>query len=636
MILPLNSVNVDKHRYSYSKNNVPFLAKEKIFTQNLGFLKSKTGSAVSDIVTAYRDIASRLAGQSEGVLNEHSLNEFNPVKGLTFFDAGKPNLAFNITMPKHDESSKLLRIFLKNTETKKIEKCFFISNEYNVVKNTPPSTPEKIPSHLEFYNQEEINNLNLDNEINNILEIIDPLLLKLRRSLIDVKPVINNSTHEINRPAGSVNLSQVHSDINYRISTGGRPKINYSASAGILNKSSVNLIVTFSEKNDSIKKAFSSYSTTTGERIRRSYEDLLLRESKSMGFTFKNVGDNHEIVTIQKVFNKKHGELTRLIVENPNDNSFSFYLFSNNKLVKNTNPKFPYFTPESFKYYSQEELKDFEPIINKYFSLFNEKLTDYENYVVNDLRPNKRVPKPPKVKVKVEKKVKPAEAKPVINKSPIIKSIGVFDSETSELIKDSLLLIKKNSDIIHGHSPNKVVNMKKIYGDVEIGGFGLTFKNVNNPDIDRIGIVPLKRDTLKITVYKRDAETPEVFLIHKCDKLISNYNVKSTKLPDTFKYFTQEEIDNSNLNGYMKVLCAKLNDYSEFMSNTENWTSLANLEPVARKYDFVELVQKTINLPTKDKITQEYNDVLSKCFEEFSKTVKGIQEKLDAVLKQKG
>lgn len=625
MILPLYPSGVDRKRYqnTFTGNisEVPSLA---------GRLSRSTAGHVADIIRAYKEISAKLVGQSVDVLDKVSIDEFNSIKGLTFFNVGRANAELNLSFQKTNENKQLFRMFLRDSESKRIQKIFFVMDGEKVVKNVYPSAPEKTPETLKFYSPNELVEHHVESELNEILDLSEPFLLKLRRSLIDVKPV-----QEQNEAKRVLSFTELNSDLNFKVSTGGNAKVFNLSHNGSINDSIVKLLDDAVVKSADIRNAFSKYSVSTAERIRRAYPDLVLRESKNGGYIFKNVGVDKEIVTVQKIDSAKHGELTRLLIENSEDKSVKFYLFSHNRLVKNTNPKYPNFIPERLKFYDVSEIKEFEPIFDKYFSLYNEKLADFENFVVNDLRPNKFVPKELRVKSDVPKVKKERVAKIKPQVEIIAKPDGMLDAETVNLLQDTVSLFKNATGELKKYNNVLAAQAKKMYPNLESreGASGLTFVNLQHPILDKISINILSRDVVKISLHKLGNVEPEVFLIDNTFKVISNMSKNSSTLPKNFKYADQEFIDNSNIKEYLPILHKLLVAYNEYIMTPSIWCPPKKLKPVLKKSDFVEVIQKMM-FPEPKKVTSEYNDLLTKCFDDFNSKVKEIQDKLQNFFKQ--
>ena len=155
----------------------------------------------------------------------------------------------------------------------------------------------------------------------------------------------------------------------------------------------------------------------------------------------------------------------------------------------------------------------------------------------------------------------------------------------------------------------------------------LIFNNLENQDIEKIGILNLQRKSgnlVKILVQKRGKES-EFYLLNDFSKIVSNYNHKTNQIPSVFKYADEKFINDSGINEYIKVLKRKLEDYSEYINKAAKSREMFN--PSVNKTDFVELIN-SLEFPKKRIYSEEYQTVMSECFEKFSKVVDDIREKV--------
>lgn len=65
----------------------------------------------------------------------------------------------------------------------------------------------------------------------------------------------------------------------------------------------------------------------------------------------------------------------------------------------------------------------------------------------------------------------------------------------------------------------------------------------------------------------------------------------------------------------------------------EIWCPSKKLKPAFKKSDFIDVIQKMI-FPEPKKVTPEYNELLTKCFDDFNSKMKEIQVKLQNFFKQ--
>lgn len=607
-----------------------------------GSLSYSLKSSVQDIIGAYKDIFSRLFSQSDDVVKEiqgklSNIDISDISNGINILNAGEnSNKIINISMPKKSLfNNDFLQFQLKDASTNEVQKTIFVADGGKVIKSS------------DSLSKEELNSENIERELENLINLTDFPLLKLRKAVSgltpmrieypaqttyikinnnniysDTRPLISRSHHKINKPSQQVQKSapakntkpQKTSEQSQVIKT-GRPKINYEALAGRFDSSTSNLASSVVERLNQVKHVFAGYSEAKGLRIKNAYPDIQLKGSKNGGFTFKNLGKDSETITLHDVMNKKHGRLLRLIIENPKNGTEKYYLISDNRIVSNLNEKFPMNTPETLKYLPQETVASVQPIINKYFALYDEKLQDFHKFASEWMQ----VKKEP-----VVKNVKPK----TVNK-PIQVTAGHLSDNVSADLKAASELAEKSTDTLSKLSASVASKIKSQYKDVEVahGLKMLIFNNLENQDIEKIGILNLQRKSgnlVKILVQKKDKE-PEFYLLNDFSKIVSNYNHKTNQIPQVFKYADEKFINDSGINEYIKILKRKLEDYSGYINKAAKSREMFN--PSVNKTDFVELIN-SLEFPKKRIYSEEYQTVMSECFENFSKVVDDIREKV--------
>lgn len=633
-ILPVT----DKQFYNKQKraDNISFKGVEQ---KACGYLNSSLKACTEDVISAYKDIYSRLFSQSSDIIKKVQGN-FNDIdisdisKGINILNAeGNPNKIVNVSMPKNWGYSDYLQFQLKNSLTNEVEKTIIISDGYKVIKDSDSS----------FGNVSEDGNL--EKEIKSFINVVDFPLLKLRKSVRDIAPVPSvyspaqpvslfikkNTDNTV--PSGYVQQAKKsHHKSKQPVSTApkistvknaGRPKVNYAAIAGTFDESSKNLIASVTDRLSRVKQMFAGYSEAKGLRIKNAYPDIQLKGSKNGGFSFKNTSSNSEIITLHDIDNKKHGRLLRLMIENTENNSVKTYLISENRVVSNTNPKFPMFTPETLKYFSADEIKSVEPEITKYFNLYDEKLSDFEIFASQDLRVKKPAGRKAAAETKtVERKIK---IKPEKVKLPA----AVLPVDVSTDLKRASEIAEKSSEMLSQLSSSVAFKIKAGYQDVEVvhGLKMLIFKNTADKDIERAGILNLKRknyNLVKILIQKK-GEEPKYYLINNFSKIVTNCDASVNQVPFALKYADENYIKEADLNAFIKVLREKLEHYNAYVETETNARQMFS-KPIT-KADFLELVN-SLKFPKKRIYSEEYKNIVSECFEKFSKVVEDIQQQV--------
>lgn len=635
MILPLILNNSNNNKYQNKYNKISFSGCEQ---KACGYLRNSVKSSVQDVTYAYKDIYSRLFSQNAEVIKRvqngfKDINISDISKGIDILNAGgNPDKVVNISMPRKSDFKEYIQLQLKNASSNEVEKTFLIADSDKVVRCGGG----------DFLCRKELEDANIEKEIENFLNIIDFPLLKLRRSVSDIAPV-NFPYHPVERvslvvkrdiPNASVlpalkeshhksNRAVVRTVSKTEVKNPVKAKVNYAAIAGKFDETSENLIASVTDRLNRVKQIFAGYSESKGLRIKNAYPDIQLKGSKNGGYSFKNAGDNNEIVTIHDVDNKKHGRLIRLMIENPADNSIKTFLISDSRVVANTNPKFPMFTPETLKYLSADEIKSVEPEITKYFNLYDEKLRDFEIFASEDLR----IKKPSGRKAAAEKKT--VEPRIKIKPEKVKLPDALLPADVSDDLKRASEIAEKSSEMLSELSSSVAFKIKSEYKDVEVahGQKMLIFSNTTDSNIEKLGILNLQRKDLNLIKFlvQKKGEEPKYFLFDAYSKVVSNYKAETNQIPPVFKYADEQYIQQADLCSYIKVLKDKLEDYSAYIEKEVKARKMFSNS--VTKTDFVDLIN-SLQFPKKKIYSEEYQNIMSECFADFSKVVKDIQEKI--------
>lgn len=625
MILPVTYNNFNNQ----NKQNIAF---NGAGIKPSGSLSYSLKSSVQGVIGAYKDIFSRLFSQSDEVVKEiqgklSNIDISDISNGINILNAGEnSNKIINVSMPKKSLfNNNFLQFQLKDASTNEVEKTIFVADGGKVINSSGSFSKGDIEKELEnFINLTDFPLLKLRKAVSGLTPMrveypAQTTYVKVNDNICsDTRPLISRSHHKIKKSSQQVqkeNTKPQKTAEQPQVTRAGRPKINYEALAGRFDSSTSDFVSSVVERLNQVKHVFAGYSEAKGLRIKNAYPDIQLKGSKNGGFTFKNLGKDAETITLHDVMNKKHGRLLRLIVENPKNGTEKYYLISDNRIVSNLNEKFPMYTPETFKYLPQETVASVQPLINKYFALYDEKLQDLHKFASEWMQ----VKKEP-----VVKKVNPK----IVNK-PVQVTAGHLSDNVSADLKAASELVEKSADTLAKLSASVASKIKSQYNDVEVahGLKMLIFNNLVNQDIEKIGILNLQRkngNLVKILVQKKDKE-PEVYLLNDFSKIVSNYNYKTNQIPSVLKYADEKFINDSGINEYIKVLKRKLEDYSQYVNKAAK--SREMFAPSVNKTDFLDLIN-SLEFPKKRIYSEEYQTVMSECFEKFSKVVDDIREKV--------
>lgn len=387
----------------------------KSFNDIYSVARRKTLEGIIELQKLYEDAS--LFPNDKGIIFK-SKHKYNPSvhlrindeeKGFVFRKAGtNKKLSVNVAMPKKEGCPNLLRIYLKDNRSKPVD-LFLIQDGSKVVKNISKEKPYELPETLEYYTAEELNNLDINNKLNDIFDLLDPYILRLKKltakkSDTFLKPVEEQSTFikSTNEISQVDYLLAYHNMVNKKTErikivpavTSNReitktasktktkplkekktaPDNNKSAKVtkertekpvrimpaqtvpGILNETLSVCISDINKKISEINSVLAQYSYKTANRIKTDYNDLELAPGKR-SFSFLNKLENSEKLHVLKMDNKKNNNLLKITVTNKDDNLLhTFLIKDNDKIICNYNPLYPNVIPPKPKFYTQDEL----------------------------------------------------------------------------------------------------------------------------------------------------------------------------------------------------------------------------------------------------------------------------------------
>lgn len=419
----------------------------KSFNDIFSVVKRKSLEGIIELQKLYEDIS--LFPNDKGVIFKSS-HKYNPSvhlrindeeKGLVFRKVGNnKKMSVNIAMPKKEGAPNLLRIYLKDNRSKPVD-LFLIQDGNKVVKNVSKENPYEIPNTLEYYTEKELNELGLTSRLNNIFDLLDPYVLRLKKLVIkksdtfiktiEEKPSIfikkseelpnadyiltyrNLGNQKTVKTTPAKELKKVVKEITPKAKTAEKPvkekkvkeeKISQvrvkkekavntiklekpvrtkpvELPSGVLEAQQVNSIAEIREKYSRINEIFSDITFVRANQIKNSYSNLELAAGKR-SFTFLNKLESDEKLSILKMDNKKNDNLLKITVTDKDDNVLQAFLIKDNHMiVSNYNQDYPTVIPPKLKFYSQEELKTLNA--DKYINTANSAMDEFYAHVTS-------------------------------------------------------------------------------------------------------------------------------------------------------------------------------------------------------------------------------------------------------------
>ena len=468
--------------------------------KNAGRLKSRTVRNVDSVLNAYRDIASKLECKtSEGIkfIQENFAN-IEIGEGLLFHNCGEDKTSILIRVAESLKNIGLTRIIERQSSSswgnKIVKNSFLLEHNEKLVKTDGRDNHLSYPKERNYYTEEEISDLNLDENLNKVLENLDSAMLTFRIFLA------KNADKHTKLPTG---------------------KLPYSTCSLI--KKLENLI----QETNTLLKDLPAKVSLDARHLFDGYKMV----TGSPSHVFENVGSENVKIKFYPINSQLGSNLNRLSVYDETDKLLHTFVISNDgKMVKNLTPNFDTALPQTLVYADEAELlnEKFKPAFEKYLNLYYEKFISFNKHIKEycDTRLKKMKSEPLELSQKEQYLLNEIQ-KTLID---IQQKLKTFDSNTSANIKKS----------INGlFAPP--------------GRKGLTFDDSENNR--RIFILPLKTRNhsglVRFTITNSDSNE-QSFLIKDNKYIVKNYNPKYPQvIPPNLIYAKQidTEIDlNESLN----------------------------------------------------------------------------------------
>ena len=195
MITPIINFRHKSNSSSKVQPYRPFFRFNKIsdsysFKGSVGYIDSENSRNLDTLSRAYKEVMALLELKTdEGIKKvENDVPNLKLWKGITFSNFGDEKKSVYLNIPQSKKAGNVIKFVLSDKKTKK-EKTYLIKDFSMVIKD--PSV--KSPSEFEYLSNAEIERYGINKDLKNLLEDLDPLILKLRiavqkRSEQDLKP----------------------------------------------------------------------------------------------------------------------------------------------------------------------------------------------------------------------------------------------------------------------------------------------------------------------------------------------------------------------------------------------------------------------------------------------------------------
>ena len=574
------SINNTNYRFQDKKISQPNFGAVVKQPPKIGVLKSKTSYMIQDFLHGYRDIKNMLGQKTAAGLEKIALYypEVTIGENLVFHNCGEDKNSISIRVAESEKYRGLTYIARREGDTentrKNILNSFMISNHDKLIKNFKPNYSKCFPEEKIFITQEEIENEHLEENLQKLLEDLDPMLLKFRKFLA------KNNDIDLKLPDGKISYPEV---------------CNIKEAFRIFNEIEEQAARISNKRILAMNSSFEDYKPVTGLK----------------SYMFQNLGSENLSIHFTEWEDKNGFNLKRLYVYDKDNNPIKvFGIIDNEKFITNINPKYPSTLPEKYIFANSEELeKEYLPEFKKYFELYNDKLRQYQKHV------NKTVDSLFKQEIQ-----------------------GEFSIESASLLSEALdwyklakIKLRKLPSPVATSIKTKVEKLEPATGRT-----GLWLKDEEeNRIIQFLPINSRAHDNLiRISIIEENSSNKKDFLVHNFKHIVKNYNPQyPTIIPKILKYASEREIEENNLEATFRFL---KNKCEEFATKADD--AYEKREKLAKDLDRKEQTAKaakTAKKVKKVKIAKKEQEKSNKIVDNTEISLKKTTVKLEKLKKAK-
>lgn len=564
-----SNYNINHNQYLYKKPTFGNLASPKL---QPGILKKTTINLIEDFLHRYDEIISILERKTPEGLEKLAQLYPNITIGenLVFHNCGENKNSISIRVARSNKYRGLTYIARKEGSSEfKIRNTlnsFMISNKDKLVSNYNPNSSKYFPEDRKYFSEEELSRGNYDEELQKLLNDLDPVMIEFGKILLW------NSDKYNKLPDGKLDFSDV-SEI----------------------KKAFRICQNIEEEKSKISKKRML-------RMNQNFADLK-PVSGLQNIMFQNLGDEKLSIYMTEYENKEGFNLKRLYVYDKDSNlKKAFLIVDNEKFVKNLDKNNPNSLPRRFIYANSEELKsEFLPEFKKYFDLYESKLKEYEKYV------NKTVDSYLKTEI--------------CGKFPIVYSEIL--SEALDWYNLAKIKLRKLPSDLAIKTKEKVENLPPATGRT-----GFWYKDDKNRIL--LQFLPISsrqyNNLLRISITNMENSEKKEFLIHEFKYIVKNYNPEyPTIIPKFLKYATEDELEESQVTNYFRILRNKTEELA--VKADETYDKINEIRLKERKERGLERAKERAEKKAKEKENKdEYMNLIKECKMQFNQAIKNADK----------
>lgn len=561
--MKISTINIQNKYYNNLPAQRPVLNSSKVsdsfsFTGNYERLSRDTIEVVSSISNAYKDILKKISEKTpEGrEIIQKEYKDFKSTRSLMFHNCGENKTSIQVRVPDGQDGRDFIKIVVSKgsnfAQRKVVLDSYTIKDFDRIVEDNDKNYVYVFPQNIKYTNFDKPFELKLQK----VLDDLDCVMLKFRKFLAKY-------------------------DGQYL-----KPELFTFGYTSIKRLENINSLY---NKTDELLKGLSN---NLSLKLKKEFEDYKLQLAQPVHI-LKNIGENKNQIAYKKLQHPEHGELTRIMVYDKNDEIIDGFLFKEDQglIVSNFNPKNFSIIPPKLLYHDKSSVKEILPKFEQYLSDYEKKLGEFNKFISQKL---------------YERSLAPV--------------IGKLSGELGVDMTKIDTVYKQISDKFVMMIPDLVSKIKTSYPKWNgvAGQRGFTFKVSDNEQVSILKMKNAKRNNLTRLCFSKNGED-KFFLINQ-DMVVKNFNPKyPTIIPPELKYYSDLELEELGLEPFLKKAADELQAFKTYietptpkMKNKVKEIKLTEPKKVTKKEENVKLKSEVISK------TKEYKQLMKECNEKLT------------------
>lgn len=568
--MKVSTINIQNKYYNNFPTQKTVLSSSKVsdsftFTGGYDRLGRDTIDVVSSISNAYKEIFKKISEKTpEGMeIIQKEYKDFKSTRSLMFHNCGENKTSIQVRVPDGKDGRDFIKIVVKKgsnfAQGRVVLDSYTIKDFDRIVEDNDKNHVFVFPQNIKYANFDKPFEIKLQK----VLDDLDCAMLKFRKFLAKY-------------------------DGQYL-----KPELFTFDGTNLKRLANIDSLY---NKTDKLLKGLNH---DLSYKLKKEFGDYKLQAAQS-AHVLQNVGENKNQIVYKKLQHPEHGELTRIMVYDKNDEIIDGFLFKEDQglIVSNFNPKNFSIIPPKLLYYDKSSVKEILPKLELYISDYEKKLDEFNKFI--------------------SKKLYERSLAPVIGK--LRGELGVDMTKIDTVFKQI-------SDKFVMMSPDLVSKIKTSYPKWNgiAGQSSFVFKISDDEQVSILKMKNTKGNSLTRLCFLKNGE--KKFLLINQDMVIKNFNPKyPTIIPPELKYYSDIELEELGLEPFLKKAADALMDFKTHIETPAPKTSIKvkeiNLtEPkkVTKNEENVKLKPKVISK------TKEYKQLMKECNEKLTQAMKNAE-----------